>query len=191
MGVTLVSGVPGVGASAVCEAARRELDDGYELVNFGDVMLEQAAARGLATDRSELPALSLRETRRLQRRAAEYVADRAEVRELLLTTYLAAETDQGYLPGLPESALADVSPDRFVLVEAAPAAVLDRRSEAPRAYETSPTEREVAFQQDLNRAAAVSYAMETGAPIRLLENNGSVNDAAERLADTLRAAAEQ
>ncbi len=188
MGVSLVSGVPGVGASAVCEATRRRLDDSYELVNFGDVMLEQAATHGLATQRSELPTLSLRETRRLQRRAAEYVADRSEVREVLLTTYLAAETDQGFLPGLPESGLADISPERFVLVEAPPGTILDRRSEAPRSYEKSPTEREVAFRQDLNRAAAVSYAMETGAPIQLLENTGSVEDAAEQLADILRAA---
>jgi len=189
MGVTLVSGVPGVGTSAVCETARRQLDDGYELVNFGDIMLEQAAANGLATEREQLPELSLRETRRLQRRAAEYVADRAGVRELLVTTYLAAETDEGYLPGLPESALADVAPERFVLVEAAPATILERRSQAPRSYERSPTEREVAFQQDLNRAAAVSYALRTGAPVQLLENTGSVEDAAEQLAGTLRAAA--
>jgi adenylate kinase len=189
MGVTLVSGVPGVGASAVCETARGELGDGFELINFGDVMLEQAAAHGLVTERSELPALTMRETRRLQRRAAEYVADRAAVREVLLTTYLAAETDEGFVPGLPESALSDVSPDRFVLVEADPEAILDRRAEAPRSYEAATT-RQVAFQQDLNRAAAVSYAMATDAPIRLLENTGSVEEAASELIGILRSVAE-
>jgi adenylate kinase len=189
MGVTLVSGVPGVGASAVCEAARRELGDGFELVNFGDVMLEQAAAHGLATERRELPALTMRETRRLQRRAAEYVADRAAVREVLLTTYLAAETDEGFVPGLPESALSDVSPDRFVLVEADPETILDRQAESPRSYEATTT-RQVAFQQDLNRAAAVSYAMATDAPIRLLENTGAVAETAAELTEILRSVAE-
>ncbi len=185
MGVTLLSGVPGVGTSTVCEMARRQLGDQYELINFGDVMLEQAAARGLATDRSELPTLSQRETRRLQRRAGEYVADRSAVREVLLTTYLAVETESGFLPGLPESVLTELEPDRFVLIEADPETILERRQETERRYDTEASRRTVEFQQDLNRAAAFDYAMAANAPIRLVENEGNLDAAATELVTVL------
>jgi adenylate kinase len=181
MSVTLVSGVPGVGSSAVCREARRSLGEGYELLNFGDAMLEQAMTHGLTRRREELPTLTVRETRRLQRRAGEYVADRARSTDILLNTHLAVETDHGYLPGLPEDVLADVAPDQFVLVEAAPETIRDRREAADRSYDDGSL-RQVTFEQDLNRAAAFSYAMRTGAPVRLVENTGDVATAATDLA---------
>lgn len=184
MGVTLVSGVPGVGASTVCETTRRRLDDDYQLINFRDVMLEQAAARGLATQRDDLPRLTARETRRLQRRAGEYVADRSEVRDVLLNTYLAVETEDGYLPGLTSDVFDGVVPDRFVLFEAAPETIVERRRESDRPYDESV--REVRFQQELNRTATVDFAADTGAPVRHVENEGSVEDAAANLTAALR-----
>lgn len=182
MGVTFVSGVPGVGLSAVTERARGELE-GYELVNFGDVMLEQAAARDVATSRTELGSLSKRETRRLQRRAGEYVADRAASTDVLVTTHLAVETDGGFLPGLPEAVLHDVAPDRFVLVEAAPETIRKRRAGTDREYGDAST-RAIEFEQDLNRAAAFEYAVAADAPVSLVENDGDVGDAAAVLVAT-------
>jgi Archaeal adenylate kinase len=184
MGVTLVSGVPGVGASTVCETARRRLDDDYQLVNFRDVMLEQAAARGLAEQRDDLPRLTARETRRLQRRAGEYVADRSEVRDVLLNTYLAVETEDGYLPGLASDAFDGVAPERFVLLEAAPETIVRRRRESTRPHDN--TVREVRFQQELNRTATVELAAQTGAPVRHVENEEAVDDVAAELVAALR-----
>lgn len=183
MGVTLISGVPGVGASTVCETARRRLDDDYQLINFRDVMLEQAAARGLAERRDDLPLLSARETRRLQRRAGEYVADRSQVRNVLLNTYLAVETADGYLPGLSPDALDGVRPDRFVLLEATPETILDRRD----GDDETENARAVRFQQEINRTATVEFAAETGTPIRHVENEGSVEDTADEFVAALRA----
>ncbi|MDZ7731020.1 MAG: AAA family ATPase [Natrialbaceae archaeon] len=77
MDVTIVTGVPGVGTSHVSREARRSLEDGYELLNFGDIMLEQAVAQGLVTDRDDLASLSRRDIRLLQRRSGEFVATRA------------------------------------------------------------------------------------------------------------------
>ncbi|OYR88207.1 adenylate kinase, partial [Halorubrum distributum] len=89
MSVTLVSGVNGVGLSSVCQAVRRGLGDGYKLINFGDVMLEQAAAMGITTERAQLGTLSQTETRRLQRRAGEFVAEEAATTNVILSTHLA------------------------------------------------------------------------------------------------------
>ena len=184
MSVTVVSGVPGVGLSALAVRARRQLTDEYELVNFGDVMLEQAALRDLATRRSALGELSRRETRRLQRRAGEYVADRAEAAAVICTTHLAVETDAGFLPGLPSGVLEDVEPDRFVLVEAAPETIRERRGEADRAYGEA-SARAIEFEQDLGRTAAFEYAVAVDAPVQLVENDGPLEAGAAALADVL------
>ena len=45
--------------------------------------------------------------------------------------------------------------------------------------------RKIAFEQQLNRSAALQYAREQNAPVEFLENEGSIADAAERMADTL------
>ncbi|MFC7187738.1 adenylate kinase [Halorubrum yunnanense] len=189
MSVTLISGVTGVGLTSICQRVRRQLDDDYLLLNFGDVMLEQAMAQDITVDRNELSALSLRRTQRLQRRAAEYVADRAESRNVILSTHLAVDTDAGYIHGLPEGVLRDVAPSTFVLVEAAPNTIIDRRSESDGEAQSA-TEREIEFEQHLNRTAALEYARERNAPIQFIENEGSVTEAVEQVVETLSAAPE-
>ncbi|MEF8841202.1 MAG: adenylate kinase [Haloarculaceae archaeon] len=183
MDVTVVTGVPGVGTSRVCREARSRLDDGCELLNFGDIMLERAASRGLVESRDDLATLSRREVRLLQRRSAEYVAERARGRAVLLDTHLAVATAHGYLPGLPDAALADVDPDRFVLVEAAPTTVVERREAVETREYRERGPRAVDLHQDLNRAAAMAYAVETASPVRLVENEDDPETAGERLAN--------
>lgn len=184
MAITVIAGVPGVGLSTITERARRQLDASYELINFGDVMLEHAAANDWATRREELRELSRRQTRRLQRRAGEFVADLDESDEILLTTHLAVETETGFLHGLPDTVLRDLNPHRFVLVEADPMTIKTRRESSDRDYEESSTHT-IDFEQDVNRTAAFEYAHTVDAPIRLIENEGDVDDAAANLAATL------
>jgi len=184
MAVTLVSGVTGVGLSSVCQAVRRGLGEEYRLINFGDVMLEQAATSGITTERKELGELSQTQTRRLQRRAGEFVAEEAETADILLSTHLAVETSAGYIQGLPVEVLHDVSPTAFVLVEADPETILERRRESDRETRAA-TERKISFEQDLNRSAALQYARDQNAPVRFIENEGDIQEAAERMAETL------
>ena len=188
MPVTVVSGVPGVGASQVCEGARKALGEGYELLNFGDVMLEEAIAREGVTSRDDLRELSLRETRLLQRRAGEFVAERARETHVLLNTHVAVDTANGYVPGLPGPVLDDLAPEQFVLVEADAETVLDRREDDTyRKYGTEGLRR-ISFEQDLNRAAAINNAMAFGAPIQLIENTGSLEEAVATLVEMVETA---
>lgn len=181
MSVTIVSGVTGVGLSSVCREARRRLSDEYTLINFGDSMLEQAATAGITTDRDELSSLSPRETRRLQRRAGEYVADMAADGPILLVTHLTVKTEEGFIDGLPSDVLGDVSPRRFVIVEADPETIVDRRERSDRDV-SIPSKRAIEFEQQLDRTAAFEYARECDAPIRFIENEDDVEAAGETLA---------
>ena len=184
MSVTLISGVTGVGLSSICQDVRSRLGDNYTLINFGDVMLEEAAAHDITVQRDELSDLSRTQTRRLQRRAAEYVADQAERGDVLLSTHLAVETQAGYVHGLPDGVLHDVAPTAFVLVEAAPDAILNRRAGIDHDLDGA-TERKVEFEQHLNRTAALEYARERDAPIYFVDNDGSIDDAADHIATQL------
>lgn len=186
MAVTLISGVTGVGLTSICQRVRRRLDDDYLLLNFGDVMLEQAMTQDITVDRNELSSLSYRQTQRLQRRAGEYVADQAETKNVILSTHLAVKTDAGYIHGLPDGVLQDVAPSTFVLVEAAPTSIIKRREDSGRDT-NQVTEREIEFEQDLNRTAALEYARERNAPIQFVENEGSVTEAVDHVVDTLEA----
>ena len=184
MAITVVSGVTGVGMSSICQTARRNLSDEYTLINFGDSMLEQAAAHDITTNRDELSSLSHRSIRRLQRRAGEFVADRAEADHVLLATHLAVDTDKGFIDGLPDDVLGEISPDRFVVIEADPALIVDRRDRSDRNIEpTSP--RTIEFEQHLNRSAALEYARDRNAPIEFIENSGQVGEAATELLEIL------
>jgi adenylate kinase len=183
MDVTVVSGVPGVGASRVCQEARSRLGEGYTLLNFGDVMLERAVARDrdLGADRDDLATLPRREIRLLQRRAAEFVAATARSQAVILDTHLAVATAHGFLTGMPDAVLADVDPARFVLVEADPETVADRRESVDHREYREQGLRAIDFHQDLNRAAAMTHSVATDAPVRLVENTGPVEEAAADL----------
>ncbi|GAB7091110.1 adenylate kinase [Halorubrum luteum] len=184
MSVTPISGVTGVGLSSVCREARRRLSDEYTLINFGDSMLEQAATAGITTDRDELSSLSRREIRRLQRRAGEYVADVAEDDRVLLATHLTVKTENGFIDGLPNDVLNEITPQRFVVLEATPETILDRRERSDRSVDL-PSPRAVEFEQHLNRAAAFEYARELNAPVQFVENEDDIDEAAEAVVGLL------
>jgi adenylate kinase len=180
--VTVVTGVPGVGASHVCAEARSRLGEGYKLLNFGDIMLERAVSRGLVADRDDLATLPRRDIALLQRRAAEFVDSRARNQPIVLNTHLAVATAHGFMPGMPGPVVADVAPDRFVLVEADPETIAQRRESVDHREYRERGLRAIDLHQDLTRAAAMTHAVETGSPVRLVENTGPVEEAAADLA---------
>jgi adenylate kinase len=183
MAVTVVSGVPGVGVSRVCELARKELD-GVSLANVGDVMLETAMERGLTTDRDELATLPVHEQRSLRRRAAEELARRAADGSLLVSTHLIVRTSSGFVPGLDHTTLSELRPARFVVVDAEPAAIADRRSDSRHRHYGAEAIPRIDFQRQLQTAAAASYAIDTGAPVEYVHNEESA-EAAARLVDVV------
>jgi adenylate kinase len=181
MGVTVVSGIPGVGASKVCEEARRELGDAYTLVNSGDVMLEVALERGLAKNRGDLAELPLPEQRVLQRRVGEYIRREARNGPVIANTHLVVQTPYGFLPGLPDPVLRDIDPSAILLVEAEATTICERRDQSDYRDYPAETELMVTFHQQLSRAAAMGYSMESGVPVQLVPNDGAFEEAVDSM----------
>ncbi|MDY7081357.1 MAG: adenylate kinase, partial [Halobacteria archaeon] len=172
MAVILVSGVPGVGSSRVTEEARQRLDDSYRVVNFGDVMLEEAASRGLASNRDELSRLPIHDQAFLQRRAGEYIRQKAKEQSLLVDTHFVLHTSHGFIPGMPDPVLRDVNPDKLVIVDADTDTILERRDSGD--YRVYPDEsaNAITFHQQLNQMAAMTYSTHSSAPIHHVSNEG-------------------
>lgn len=176
----LVSGVPGVGASRVCEEARRELDGEYTLLNVGDIMLQEALEHGLASSREELSRLRIRDQRSLQRRAAEHIGRESDSGSLLINTHLVVETPLGYVPGMTGEMLAEIDPSALVVVDAVSATIRERRERSERSYEHF--SRSVEFHKQLQNAAAFNYSLQGNLPVYHLDNEDSVEETSSQLA---------
>ena len=69
MSIVIVTGVPGVGKSTVMNAAK---DFGYDIVNFGTTMFEEAQKEGVS-NRDDLRKLPVDFQKRLQKQAGEKI----------------------------------------------------------------------------------------------------------------------
>lgn len=176
----VVTALPGVGASRVCERTRRRLGDEYTLINVGDVMLEAALEHGLADTRDGLAHLPPRDQRLLQRRAGEHVARKATEGPLLVNTHLVVHTDAGFVPGLPGDVRMEMDPSVLVVVDAEPETILGRRERSERTY-PSDGRSVVEFHQQLQSAAALTYSATDGIPIRHVDNDDDLDAAVDDL----------
>ncbi|WP_456481709.1 adenylate kinase [Methanopyrus sp.] len=186
--VVVATGVPGVGATTVTTEAVKELE-GYEHVNYGDVMLEIAKEEGLVEHRDEIRKLPAEKQREIQRLAARRIAEMAEEKEgIIVDTHCTIKTPAGYLPGLPIWVLEELQPDVIVLIEADPDEIMMRRvkdsEERQRDYDRA---HEIEEHQQVNRMAAMAYAAMTGATVKIIENHdGRLEEAVREFVETVR-----
>jgi adenylate kinase len=177
MGAIVVTGVPGVGKTTVMTAAAEAKK--LKVVVYGTEMFEVAKARRLAKDRDELRKLAPEVQRDVQREAATRIAKMGEV---IVDTHCTVKTPKGFLPGLPLWVLEALRPTSIVLVEADPKEIWRRRQgDASRARDPDTVE-DIARHQELNRAAAMAYAMATGATVKIVFNHDQrVNEAIQQI----------
>jgi adenylate kinase len=173
MGVIVVTGIPGVGKTAVMKKAAEGMD--IKFVTFGTVMIEIAKKLGLAKDRDEMRKLSLNRQRDLQIKTAEAIAEMGDV---IVDTHCTIKTPQGYMPGLPEWVIKKLSPRRIVIVEANPEEILGRRRKDRTRMRDSDTIEEIAEHQQINRAIAMAYSTLTGATVKIVYNHDNALDEA-------------
>jgi len=188
--LVVVTGVPGVGKSTVVAGALKNLKAKglvYELVNYGDVMLEMMRERMGITDRDDMRKIPFEPYQEIQRAAAEQIAEMAKLKPVLLDTHCSIRKPEGYLPGLPRWALESLKPESIVLIEAPPEEVIARRTKDVARRRDEELLAEVAEHQQLNRAIAMAYAALTGATVKIVKNrDGKLSEAVKDMEETLR-----
>jgi len=178
MGVIVVTGIPGVGKTTVMKQAAEGID--IKFVTFGSVMINIAKEMGLVKDRDEMRKLTLDQQKDLQIRSAEKVASMGDV---ILDTHCTVKTPKGYMPGLPEWVLKKLKPTAIVVVEADPDEIFNRRAKDSTRNRDPDSEEEIAEHQQINRAAAMSYATLTGATVKIVFNHDDAIDEAVKQAE--------
>ncbi|WP_297549323.1 adenylate kinase [Thermococcus sp.] len=169
--VVMITGIPGVGKSTITRLALKRTRAKFRLVNFGDLMFEEAVKAGLVEHRDEMRKLDPKTQKELQLRAAQKIVEIAREEPVLLDTHATIKTPVGYLLGFPREVIEVINPNFIVIIEATPSEILGRRLRDLKRDRDVETEEQIERHQDLNRAAAVSYAMHSNALIKIIENH--------------------
>ncbi len=169
--VVMITGIPGVGKSTITKLALRKTRAKFRLVNFGDLMFEEAVRAGLVKHRDEMRKLNPDVQKELQMKAARRIVEISQSEPVLIDTHATIRTPVGYLLGFPREVIEVINPNFIVIIEATPSEILGRRLRDLKRDRDVETEEQIQRHQDLNRAAAVSYAMHSNALIKIIENH--------------------
>lgn len=169
--VVVITGIPGVGKSTITKLALQRTRAKFRVVNFGDIMFEEAVKAKLVTHRDEMRRLSLKVQRELQLKAAQRILEISREEPVLLDTHATIKTPLGYMLGFPKEVIEVINPKFIVIIEALPSEILGRRLRDLKRDRDVETEEQIQRHQDLNRAAAISYAMHSNALIKIIENH--------------------
>ncbi|MDY6966071.1 MAG: adenylate kinase [Halobacteriota archaeon] len=183
--IVVVTGMPGVGKTTVLdkalELANREGAD-FKCVNYGDFMFEIVKKEGLAEKRDDMRRLQPDVQKRVQKQAGKSISEMGG--NIIVDTHSTIKTPNGYLPGLPEWVLKELLPTNIVLIEADPKEITKRRKGDKSRVRDDEMESSMEEHQSMNRSVAMSYAMYTGATVKIIVNlelEKAVNELAELL----------
>lgn len=185
--VNIVVGLSGVGKGTVLEQAMALSDKDYEVINYGDRMLETAKNEGLVESRDEIKDLDPEDNKRIQKQAAKSIVRDADEQDVIVETHAAIQTPYGYIPGLPQWTLENLNPDKIIIIDADAEAIYERsQSDDSRDREHDQVE-EVREYKEVAREMASTGAVLTGAYLQIIQNEeNKVEAAAEELVETLR-----
>lgn len=121
--IAALVGVPGVGKTSLSRGLARA--HGYRHVNYGEVMLEVAMSKGLASNQEEMFDLEFEVQESIWKEAAFRVKRYAEgSSKILMDLHGVDSSKSGYLISLP---IEIVSPDVIVVVESSYENIVNRR----------------------------------------------------------------
>ena len=117
--VVVVTGVPGVGKTTLCRRVSKDL--GYNYINYGDLMLDIAKSRDLASTDFEMFSLDIDTQQEIWEGAAFKIKDMDSV---LVDLHGVDQSPIGYILSLP---IEIISPDLIVIIESSKDNILQRR----------------------------------------------------------------
>ncbi len=185
--VNIVVGLSGVGKSTVIEEAMLLSDEEYEVINYGDRMVEVAKEEDLVKHRDEMKELEVSTYKRIQRAAAESIVEDSKDQDVLVDTHSAIKSPYGYIPGLPKWTVENLEPSKIIILDASAEEIYSRSTEeAERDREHSSVDGINEYRKVAREMAAAGSVL-TGAYLKVIKNReGRAEKAAEELVETLR-----
>jgi adenylate kinase len=184
--VHIVVGLSGVGKSTVIEKALESSESAYQLINYGDRMLELATDRDLVEDRDEMKNIERSIYKEIQIDAAELIADESNSGDVIVDTHAAIKSPFGYVPGLPKWTLETLEPETITMIDIDSEEIVERRAEDTERDREDDSVEAIEEYRGVVREMAASGAMLTGAYFEIIRNEeGKADEAADQLAETL------
>ena len=183
--LAIVTGIPGTGKSTVANMTLQELkEEGeeYMFINYGDIMFEIAKNLKIVEDRDDMRKLSPELQKRIQKNAAEKIAEISKKEKVLLDTHCTINTPKGFLPGLPEWILKRLNPSIIILIESEAGEIIKRRNYDKTRKRDMEEEEKINLQQEANRSIAMGYSILTGCTVKMIKNpQGSIEEAVKEM----------
>ena len=188
--VIIVTGIPGVGKTTVLkELVKKAGKKGVKLnvINYASIMLKVANEKGKNIGRDDLRRMPIDLQRALQMEAAKKIEKMiSEAPETIIDTHMTIRTNNGYWSGIPLNVLKKLHPNLFVLLEAEPSEIVDRRLKDKARKRDKALIENVKEEMGFSRFLAASCATLTGAPVKILKNlAGKQVDVANQLLDAI------
>lgn len=188
--IVVVTGVPGSGKSTVIDGALKRLKvEGtvYNIMNYGDVMLELTRNQEGIKDRDDMRKVSTDRYREIQREAARRIVRAAKKGPIIVDTHCLIKKPEGYYPGLPSWVLEELNPESIVVIEATPEEIAGRRAKDITRRRDRELMEEVEEHQMMNRATAAAYAAFSGATVKIIQNKDKgLKEAVKKMVEALR-----
>ncbi len=173
----IVMGLPGAGKTTVLKG----LDTDYQILNYGDLMLEIEKEKFGVKDRDDMRRLPIEK----QKEAQGLVYEKLSKMEgkIILDTHCSVSTPKGFFPGVPLDYLRMLRVDALVLITADVEEVAKRRAEDPTRKRDVD---DVALHDRMNHAYLATYSAATGAPaVVIMNRQGKVDEAVAQLQKVL------
>ncbi|MEM4346799.1 MAG: adenylate kinase, partial [Candidatus Caldarchaeum sp.] len=165
--------LPGSGKTTTIRKVAEIIPD-VRVVNFGDLMFEEAASRYGVKHRDEMRRiLGLRDYQRLQIAAAEKIASLDDT--VIIDTHSVIKSGSSYYPGLPDEVVKLIKPEVIVYMEFRPEDIVERRMKdlaagVGRRREVSSIE-QIIYDQNLGRQFVVAAANSAMCYLKILDLN--------------------
>jgi len=164
----VICGQSGVGKSTVV-AQVAEGRQSLTIVNFGERIFAMALENALVTDPGDLRLMRPEILTMLQIQVAEHIRELTGL--VILDMHLTVHTPAGYIAGMPKQIMNMLQPARIILLEADPYEILKRRMTGKETKGDDESLKEIQEHADLDRAAAISIAIDIGTPVKILRND--------------------
>lgn len=166
----VIFGVPGVGKTSVVKGVLERT--GIKHIHWGDLTMDVALEKGVIKNRDEIRMLNIEQQKDIRKEVSQKIFEISQNHDnVLVETHAAVKTPQGYWPGLSLSTLERFSPDVFIVINAQPEFVFERRlKDTSRWRKDEVTIESVREAMSITTQMVINYAVLTSGTFLEVEN---------------------